>query len=66
MEKNKLIEYLNQQKQQISYLYENIVRIETPSKDKPALENLAAHLDTYLNAMGLKVQKYCFETAGPT
>ena len=66
MEKNKLIEYLNQQKQQISYLYENIVRIETPSKDKPALEKLAAHLDTYLNAMGLKVQKYCFETAGPT
>ena len=36
MEKNKLIEYLNQQKQQISYLYENIVRIETPSTDKPA------------------------------
>lgn len=66
MEKNKIVEYLNQQKQQITYLYENLVRIETPSADKAALEKLAAHLDTYLNAMGLKVQKHRFEVAGPT
>lgn len=66
MEKNKLVEYLNQQKSQITYLYENLVRIETPSGDKPALEKLAAHLDTYLNAMGLQVEKHCYDVAGPT
>ncbi len=64
--KNKLKDFLKQQQQQISYLFENLVRIETPSSDKTALEKLAAHLDTYLNAMGLEVQKYSFEAAGPT
>lgn len=66
MNKNIIVEYLEQQKPQITYLFENLVRIETPSSDKEALEKLAAHLDTYLNAMGLEVQKFSHELAGPT
>lgn len=66
MDKERILNYLEKQKQPISYLYENLVRIETPSVNKEALEKLAAHLDTYLTAIGLDVNKYCFENAGPT
>lgn len=66
MVKEKIINYLKQHKQQISYMYENLVRIETPSANKEALDKLAAHLDTYLTAMDLQVQKHLFEKAGAT
>ena len=66
MEKKKIINYLTQHKQQISYMYENLVRIETPSTNKEALDKLAAHLDTYLTAMDLQVEKHVFEKAGAT
>ncbi|WP_405379993.1 M20/M25/M40 family metallo-hydrolase [Phascolarctobacterium sp.] len=66
MDSKGILSFLKTQQNQITYLYENIVRIETPSSAKTALEELAAHLDTYLNAMGLNVVKHCYENAGPS
>ncbi len=45
-------------------LWQQIVKIESPSKDKQQVDFLASHLDTYLSALGMKTTKIFFEHAG--
>ena len=47
-------------------LWKNIVSIESPSSDKQAVGRIAAHLDTYCDAMGMNRKMFSFEKAGPT
>lgn len=47
-------------------LLKNLVSIETPSADREANERIAAHLDTYCDALGMEREIHHFEKAGPT
>ncbi|MCD8077526.1 MAG: M20/M25/M40 family metallo-hydrolase [Lachnospiraceae bacterium] len=59
-----ICEYIDAQQDSIMQLWEQMVLIESPSADREAVNRLAAHLDTYLDAMGLQRKKISFEEAG--
>lgn len=66
MNKQQIYDYIDSQKDSMMLLWENIVRLESPSADLQGVKEVAAHLDTYLTAMGLNTRKYIFESAGPS
>lgn len=61
-----LSKYLDENKKAMLELWRHLVEIESPSKDKEAVEKVASHLDTYLDAMGMHNQIFHFDNAGPT
>ena len=67
---NKLLQtaydYIDHNQQAMISLWKNIVSIESPSSDQQAVGRIAAHLDTYCDAMGLNRKIFSFEKAGPT
>lgn len=58
--------YIDTQEEAMKRLYHNLVRMESPSADREALEKIAEHLDTYCDALGMGREIYHFEKAGPT
>ena len=58
--------YLEKNEHSMMELLKNLVSIETPSADREANERIAAHLDTYCDALGMERQVHHFEKAGPT
>ena len=58
--------YLEKNEHSMMELLKNLVSIETPSADREANERIAAHLDTYCDALGMERQIHHFEKAGPT
>ena len=45
--------YLEKNEHSMMELLKNLVSIETPSADREANERIAAHLDTYCDALGM-------------
>ncbi len=58
--------YLEKNEHSMMELLKNLVSIETPSADREANERIAAHLDTYCDALGMEREIHHFEKAGPT
>ncbi len=48
--------YLEKNEHSMMELLKNLVSIETPSADREANERIAAHLDTYCDALGMERQ----------
>lgn len=46
--------YLEKNEHSMMELLKNLVSIETPSADREANERIAAHLDTYCDALGME------------
>ncbi len=61
-----ICDYIDSREQSMIQLWEQMVRIESPSADRAEVNRLAAHLDTYLDAMGLWRKKVAFDRAGST
>ncbi|MCD8148768.1 MAG: M20/M25/M40 family metallo-hydrolase [Clostridiales bacterium] len=59
-----ILTYIAEQEPAMMQLWEQMARIESPSADVEAVNRLAAHLDTYLNAMGMDTKKILFDEAG--
>ncbi|MCD8189511.1 MAG: M20/M25/M40 family metallo-hydrolase [Clostridiales bacterium] len=59
-----ICDYIDSKERAMTQLWEQMVRIESPSARKDEVNRLAAHLDTYLDAMGLQTRKVPFEEAG--
>ncbi len=59
-----ICDYIDSRENSMTQLWEQMVRIESPSAEKAEVNRLAAHLDTYLDAMGLWRKKVAFENAG--
>ena len=55
--------YLEKNEHSMMELLKNLVSIETPSADREANERIAAHLDTYCDALGMERQIHHFEKA---
>ena len=53
--------YLEKNEHSMMELLKNLVSIETPSVDREANERIAAHLDTYCDALGMERQIHHFE-----
>ncbi|HJD96567.1 M20/M25/M40 family metallo-hydrolase [Mailhella massiliensis] len=58
------MEYLDAREAEMFQLLKNLVEMETPSADKAAVSRLAAHLDTYCDAMGMTCEKEHYAHAG--
>ena len=58
--------YLDKNESGMMELLKHLVSIESPSSDKDAVEKIAAHLDTYCDALGMERQIHHFPDAGPT
>ncbi|MCD8327392.1 MAG: hypothetical protein LUC90_12185 [Lachnospiraceae bacterium] len=54
----KICDYIDSRENSITQLWEQMVRIESPSANRTEVNRLAAHLDTYLDAMGLWRKKF--------
>lgn len=61
----KAFDYLDKHQNGMMDLWKNLVSMESPSADKAANERIAAHLDTYCDALGMEREIYCFERSGP-
>lgn len=59
-------DYIDSHQDAMVSLWKNIVSIESPSADRQAVGRIAAHLDTYCDAMGMNRKMCSFEKAGPT
>ena len=66
MNYTELKNYLEQQYPSALELWKHIVTLESWSSDHRAVATLAAHLDTYFNALGLQTRKYDYPNAGPS
>ena len=58
--------YLDKNESGMIELLKHLVSIESPSADVEANERIAAHLDTYCDALGMERQIHHFPKAGPT
>lgn len=56
--------YLDQCREEMLFLWETLVRRESPSADPEAIDRLASHLDTYCRALGMETEKFRPEGAG--
>ena len=61
----KAFRYLDKHEAGMIELWKNLVSIESPSSNREANERIAAHLDTYCDALGMEREIYHFEKAGP-
>ena len=50
--------YLDQCREEMLFLWETLVRMESPSADPEAIDRLASHLDTYCRALGMETEKF--------
>lgn len=57
--------YLDKNEHSMTELLKHLVSIESPSADVEANERIAAHLDTYCDALGMERQIHHFPKAGP-
>ena len=60
----KAMAYLDQYQGEMMTLWENLVRLESPSSEPSAVDKLASHLDTYCRALGMETEKFRPEGAG--
>ena len=58
--------YIDRHEDALYRLWENLVRMESPSADKAAIEKVMAHVDTYCDALDMEREIYSYEKAGPT
>ena len=56
--------YLDQCREEMLFLWETLVRMESSSADPEAIDRLASHLDTYCRALGMETEKFRPEGAG--
>lgn len=56
--------YLDQCREEILFLWETLVRMESPSADPEAIDRLASHLDTYCGALGMDTAFFRPQGAG--
>ena len=56
--------YLDQCREEMLFLWETLVRMESPSADPEAIDRLASHLDIYCRALGMETEKFRPEGAG--
>ena len=63
-QQEKAMAYLDQYQGEMMTLWENLVRLESPSSDPSAVDKLASHLDTYCRALGMETEKFRPEGAG--
>ena len=56
--------YLDQCREDMLFVWETLVRMESPSADPEAIDRLASHLDTYCRALGMETEKFRPEGAG--
>ena len=56
--------YLDQCREEMLFLWETLVRMESASADPEAIDRLASHLDTYCRALGMETEKFRPEGAG--
>lgn len=55
---------MDQCREEMLFLWETLVRMESPSADPEAIDRLASHLDTYCRALGMETEKFRPEGAG--
>ena len=53
------LHYLDQYHDEMLFLWETLVKMESPSADPAAIDLLASHLDTYCRALGMETEKRC-------
>lgn len=58
------LQYLDQYHDEMLFLWETLVKMESPSADPAAIDLLASHLDTYCRALGMETEKLRPEGAG--
>lgn len=58
------LHYLDQYHDEMLFLWETLVKTESPSADPAAIDLLASHLDTYCRALGMETEKLRPEGAG--
>ncbi len=58
------LHYLDQYHDEMLFLWETLVKMESPSADPAAIDLLASHLDTYCRALGMETEKLRPEGAG--
>ncbi len=58
------LHYLDQYHDEMLFLWETLVKMESPSADPAAIDLLASHLDTYCRALGMETEKLHPEGAG--
>ena len=56
--------YLDQCREEILFLWETLVRMESPSADPEAIDRLASHLDTFCGALGMDTAFFRPQGAG--
>lgn len=64
MDMQKIYDFIDSQYPSMLHLWKEIVLIESGSANLEGVNTLAAHMDTYLVAMGLETKKYAYPTAG--
>ena len=65
-ELSRIFSWIDGQAEAMKEVWENLVRMESPSADREAVAALARELDTYCSAMGWGRQICSFPKAGPT
>lgn len=60
----KALSYLEQYHNEMISLWEEFVRLESPSAAPEAIDQVASHLDTYCRALGMSTDKFKVEGAG--
>lgn len=58
------LHYLDQYHDEMLFLWETLVKMESPSADPAAIDLLASHLGTYCRALGMETEKLRPEGAG--
>ena len=58
------LQYLDQYHDEMLFLWETLVKMESPSADPAAIDLLASHLDTYCDALGMETEKFQPQNAG--
>ena len=56
--------YLDQCREEMLFLWETLVRMESPSADPEAIDRLASHLDTFCGALGMDTAFFRPQGAG--
>ncbi len=64
MTRKELLQWMDSQAETTVNLWRELVRLESPSASKAAIDELARHLESYLQGMGLSVQLHDFPKAG--
>ena len=64
MTREELMQWVDQQADTMVNVWRQIVAMESPSKDKAAVDQLGENLDSYFQGMGMTTKKFPFPEAG--